>query len=217
MSVIKKHILPVLLISTSLLLWILLWDSLPEKIPVHWDMSGEINEYGDKVSAFFVMNGSMVVAYLTYISQSKVSTKMGDETSPQSGLGIITFVIIILFLANLAVLLLATGHDFSLTNSGSIIVLMVGVLFVAIGIIMQKKTHEINARFGRFPKPISNEEVRAKTQRLGGRLFVITGVITIVMAFISPSSQHNFFGVVIIILIFAPLIYSRMLYKKIKK
>ena len=56
---IKKN-LPKLIITSLITLipivvGLILWDKLPDQVPVHWDINGDVDDYATKTQAVFVM------------------------------------------------------------------------------------------------------------------------------------------------------------------
>jgi uncharacterized membrane protein len=69
----------------------------------------------------------------------------------------------------------------------------------------------------RTPWTLSSEDVWNKTHRLSGKLFMIVGLIMILGAFIPSRYFGLIFITIIIVLLFIPVVYSYLLYRKEKK
>ena len=50
-----KLIITSLIILIPIVIGLILWDKLPDQVPVHWNMSGEVDDYATKTQAVFAM------------------------------------------------------------------------------------------------------------------------------------------------------------------
>lgn len=62
---IKKN-LPKLIITSlitliPIIIGLILWDNLPDQVPVHWNINGEVDGFATKTQAVFVMPLVLVV------------------------------------------------------------------------------------------------------------------------------------------------------------
>ena len=48
-----KLIITSLIILIPIVIGLILWDKLPDQVPVHWNMSGEVDDYATKTQAVF--------------------------------------------------------------------------------------------------------------------------------------------------------------------
>jgi uncharacterized membrane protein len=66
----------------------------------------------------------------------------------------------------------------------------------------------------RTPWTLENDKVWRETHRLGGRLFVLAGLMTIVVGVLSPERGFWLMMVSIALAAFVPLVYSYVLWKR---
>jgi len=93
---------------------------------------------------------------------------------------------------------------------------MIGVLFIILGNYMGKI--KPNWFMGiRTPWTLSNEEVWNKTHRLGGKMFILLGLVMICGTFLPSETFWKAFTVSIVIILLIPMIYSYLLYRKLKE
>ncbi len=93
---------------------------------------------------------------------------------------------------------------------------LVGIMFIVLGNYMSKI--KPNWFMGiRTPWTLSSEEVWNKTHRLGGKLFILTGVVMILMNFFPVSWRMPVLFAMIIALVAGTFIYSYVLYAKEEK
>ncbi|MBR0326701.1 MAG: DUF1648 domain-containing protein, partial [Clostridia bacterium] len=60
---IKKLIISSVVILLPILVGVLLWDKLPEELPLHWNVSGEVDDYGSKEFVVFGMPFIMLAGH----------------------------------------------------------------------------------------------------------------------------------------------------------
>jgi uncharacterized membrane protein len=102
-------------------------------------------------------------------------------------------------------------------NVSSIVIWMISLMFIGLGVILPKLKR--NFMFGiRTGWTMSSDEVWDKTHKLGGILFILLGVITILLLFVLPL-QTLFFTFIILTVLVAIILafYSYYVYRKVKK
>lgn len=203
-----KAILIVAMFGLSLALL----PSLPERVPIHWNVEGKIDGYGDRnFGAFFVPVLSIVLAALfAFIPRLDPKKKNYEQFMKAWEIFQIAFLIFMLYLHSITLYL--TFHpEQSMTP---FMLIGIGILFVVMGNYMGKVRQ--NYFFGiRTPWTLDNEEVWNKTQRLGGWCFVISGLLFLINAYFQTLIVIQFF-VSIIIAAVIPIVYSYVIYKRIK-
>ena len=188
------------------------------RIPIHWNAYGEIDGWASKTGALGFMVGISILMFLMmylmpYYSPwyRKYKERM-ERVVPR-----ICFILILFFT-------LLTGYSFLLaekeTQLAGInpVLFMIGLLFIMLGNILPKvpKNFFIGIK---TPWTLVNDEVWQKTHRLGGWLFVISGLIMLLKSIV-PSSYRSFQTVSMILtmgIVLYPIVYSFILYKKIKQ
>ena len=58
-----------------ILIGLLLWDRLPEQVPIHWDINGEVDNWGSKNFAVFGLTGLMAACHLLCVFASSADPK----------------------------------------------------------------------------------------------------------------------------------------------
>lgn len=188
-----------------------IWNGLPESIPIHWNASGEIDGYGNKNSLILV---PILLPLLTYIILSivpKIDPKkkidnMGNKYNT------ITF-IITLFMSVLALFILYSSKSQTLTNP-NIIFILLGLLFAVLGNFM--KTFKPNYFIGiRTPWTLESETVWKKTHILGGKIWLIGGLLLVCFSVIfNKQLNATLFVITTVMMTLIPTIYSYLEFKK---
>lgn len=192
---------------------IFIYQYLPDTVPGHWNLSGEIDRYDKKemvfVTALLPLILHLLMVFLPNLDPKKASYLKHEKAYAMFQIAIVIFLVAI----HWVVLASALGYD---VNTGKFVRIGLGILFVIIGNYMSQIRH--NYFFGiKNPWTLANEEVWTKTHRLGGYGFILSGIF----AFLSIFLQNAVAFKVMMIGIFGPLIgvniYSYWLYQKIKK
>ncbi len=190
-----------------------IWNQLPDKLPMHWNIKGEIDRYGDKIEIMIPLLIPLFV-YLIFLIIPKIDpknklNKMGNKFQNLK-------VLITILMSVLSLFAIYTIKNQSLTNPNYII-LIVGVLYIIMGNYF--KTIKANYFIGlRTPWTLENETVWKKTHKLGGILWFIGGII-VVMSSLLLNKQHNvtLFITITIIITVIPIIYSYIIFPKRNK
>jgi uncharacterized membrane protein len=207
----KKEI-PFLLIAKLPFIYLaFIWNNLPDRIPMHWNGSGEIDRYGDKkelVLMLFLLTG---ITYFVFLVIPKIDPKqklqnMGNKLNNLR-------LILGIFMSALALGIVYSTQQKS-SNPGFLFVI-IGLLFAFLGNYF--KTIKPNYFIGiRTPWTLENEEVWKKTHLLGGKLWFVGGLL-MATTFVLPNKIqfYTFMGITAVITII-PIVYSYLAFKKIK-
>jgi len=190
------------------------WNQLPEKVPMHWNIKGEIDRFGDKTELILIPILLPLLIYIILLVIPKIDpknklNKMGNKLQNIK-------VLLTIFMSVLALFIIYSAKNQSLTNPNYII-LGIGVLFIILGNYF--KTIKPNYFLGiRTPWTLESENVWKSTHKLAGKLWFLGG-IAIVFASMILNPQMNFtvFLSITAIITVIPLVHSYMLYKKEQK
>lgn len=203
-----KLIITSLIILIPIVIGLILWDKLPDQVPMHWNAQGEVDGYGTKFQAVFLMPLVLVAFQWICVLGTSLDPKKQNINDK-----IFTFVLwiipVISLLCNSMVFATALGHKVSVEI---IMPLFMGALFVIIGNYMPKCKQSYTVGI-KLPWTLDNEENWNKTHRLAGFLWVIGGVIIMATAFLGA---FWLFFIVLIPMVIVPFVYSYLLYKKNK-
>jgi len=208
----NKRLIPRLMIITSIILWAIFFNQLPDQVPMQWGVDGSVNWYGSKKIAFLINNGALIFTYLLLYILPKIDPKRKNYQQFSRSYRITFYTVIgILFIINLFVLFTSLGHQLKLHF---FIPILVGLLMIIMGNYMQ--TFKPNWFIGiRTPWTLSNKEVWRKTHRLGSKIFILLGFILILMPFVPETLVFPAILISTIIGVLIPIGYSYYLYQKI--
>ncbi len=190
------------------------WPQLPEQVPLHWNMKGEIDRYGSKWELLMIPFLLPVLTYLIFLVVPNIDpkdklNKMGKK------LGSIKFLLTTL-MSILALFIIYSVKNASLANP-NYIVLLIGVLYVILGNYF--KTIKPNYFIGiKTPWTLENETVWKATHQLAGKMWLVGGII-IVLSSLLADKQTNFilFIAITVIISMVPIAYSYLKFNNLKK
>lgn len=207
---IKKN-LPKLIITSiitliPIIIGIILWDKMPEQVPVHWNINGEVDGFATKTQAVFVMPLVLVAVHWICVLGTNLDPKKQNISDKVFTL-VLWIIPVLSLLCNSFVYTTALGHN---VNVEVIMPLFMGALFVVIGNYLPKCKQSYTLGI-KLPWTLNDEENWNKTHRLAGFLWVICGVIIMATAFLGVSWL---LFVLLIPMVIVPTVYSYLLYKK---
>jgi uncharacterized membrane protein len=189
-----------------------LYPSLPATIPTHWGPSGAPDAWSTKSFASVFAEPLMALGlYALFVVIPFFDPKRANIIRSKKAYGVILDAVIALTLVVFgASMAAAFDHSFPVDR---IVLGGVGVLFIVIGNLMT--TVKRNFTMGvRFSWTVMDDVVWAKTNRLGGYLFIGSGVIAILGVFVpAPWNIAAILGPALLML---PVlyVYSWRLYKQ---
>ena len=162
------------------------WMRLPEgaQMPVHWNAAGEIDRYGTKFEGLLLLPviSGLIAVTLAFIPLFE--PRQGNLLRSAKPY-VITCAATLLFMLCLhaAMILTALGKPVSVPRA---IFAATGVLFIVIGNFFGKVRS--NYFFGiRTPWTLSSELSWNKTHRLGGRLFMLFGLVVLLTGLLASE------------------------------
>lgn len=211
MNKVRADIISLLFVFSAIAVAAILYPSLPEQIPTHWNAQGEVDGYMKKPGGVIIMPAMAVFTFVIMKLIPVISPKgfRIDEFSDVFGALQVTLVGFMSIVAIL-VLMEARGLDVRINE---MIISGIGLLFVIIGNYLGRvrKNFFIGIR---TPWTLASDEVWNRTHRIGGRLFILSGVIIWIGAILRLPLTWTVGVAVGLVLI--PVVYSYFLYRKIE-
>ncbi len=211
MNKIRADIISSLFIIATLVVAAILYPSLPEMIPTHWNAQGEIDGYMKKPGGVLMMP-AMALATFIIMKIIPVISPKGFRTDKFSDVIGVLQVTLVGFMSIVAILVLLEAHGLNVLIN-EVIIAGVGLLFVVIGNYLGKvrKNFFIGIR---TPWTLASDEVWNRTHRMGGKLFMLSGVIIWLGALLRLPLTCTVGVAVGLVLI--PVVYSYFLYRQIE-
>lgn len=189
------------------------WEVIPENVPLHYNLSGEADDWGSKNNLIGLSVIIPICLYLLllaaiYIDPKKKIADMGTKYHQ------------IRLVSSLLIACVIFTFLYSIINNtnnlGDYLYIIVGTMISLFGnlFLNLKQNYFIGIR---TPWALENETVWRHTHRMAGKLWFFGGLIMVIANLIPQlKSQAKFISIVIIVsLVIIPIVYSYIEYKKI--
>lgn len=198
-----------------MILTIVFYEKLPQKIPMHWNMEGKIDRMGDKFPGAFILPLIILAMPVLMGVLPKIDPKRANyKLFGNSYYAIKLYTILILVCINLFILFTSLG--FSVLRMDTFIKIMVGVLIAVLGNVMPKLKQNYFAGI-KTPWTLASEEVWFAVHRIAGIMWFAAGVLMIILGFIPGAVSAMIYIAIIPVVAIYPIVYSYFAYKKLSK
>lgn len=206
----KTTLVVVGLIFLSFILSIYFYPQVPEQMATHWDSQGEVNGYMSKLWGLFftpvVITG---IAALFLVIPRIDPKKENIEKFRKYYNGFVIIFLLFMVAVHVQILLWNVGIHIS---PNIVFPAGTGLLFFYMGILIENA--ERNWFVGiRTPWTLSSDRVWKKTNRLGGKLFKLAGIVAISGTFF-PKYAILFIVVPVLLVAVFMVVYSYYEYIK---
>ena len=209
---IKKEIPIITVVALPFIYLAYIWNKLPEKVPIHWNIKGEIDRFGNKSELLLIPILLPLLIYIILLIIPKIDPKnrirkMGNKYQQMK-------ILLTTFMSILALFIIYSAKNQSFANN-NYIVLLIGLVYIILGNYL--KFIKVNYFIGiRTPWTLESEIVWEKTQKLGGKIWFIGGILIVFLSLLLDKQlAFILFIIITVIIIVTPVIYSYLLYKKI--
>ena len=212
----KKNKLKVIISSIAILLPMLfglvMWDQLPDTMTTHWGADGNADGFSGKVFAVFGLPAIILVLHCVCVLFTLFDKKQ-KEQNPKA-LGMIFWILPVVSLFTNGIMYRAAfGKEF---NMEWFMPALLGAMFIYMGNYLPKvkQTRTLGIK---VPWALHNEENWNKTHRLGGKVWVVGGLIMLFSIFLPLTAMVWVMVCVISAMVIIPTVYSYYIYKQHKK
>jgi uncharacterized membrane protein len=213
METLRQYWLTWVLVAVTLLAPALVYDRLPDSLPIHWNARGEIDGWMAKPLGAFLL--PLVSAFVSLVSALAPSwSPKGFEMNPVARFypTMVAAVAATLLYLTIQLLRAAMGVPVAMTHHA---VGIVGLVFVVIGNYLGKSTR--NFFFGiRTPWTLASDAVWERTHRFAAPLLVAGGFVMLGSAVFDAISLPLVLAIVVVIVV-APVLQSFLFWKKLDK
>ena len=222
----RANRISLVLVGISILVLPLVWAMLPDgQWPIHWDLQGNVNGYGGRgmaVAALSIMALTMLSLHALFWWLPRLEglrDSLRQSTRAYAAVWIATMgFLLVMHVATVWLmwhLASRSGATMPLDLTDNFlrwVCVAVGGLFAVIGNLFGKIRH--NAVFGiRTPFTLTSRRAWERTHRVGGPLFVVTGVLMIVVALVKPTAAIVTITVLPLVLVLGLTVYSYRIWK----
>lgn len=207
----KKELPLITIVLLPFIYLVYIWNQLPEQVPMHWNIKGEIDRYGDKVELLIIPILLPLLVYLIFLVIPKIDpknklNKMGSKFHKIK-------VLVTIFMSILALVIIYSARNQSFSNP-NYTVLLIGILYIILGNYL--KTIKSNYFIGiRTPWTLEDERVWKETHKLGGKMWFIGGILIVLSSMVLDQKTNLILFLIITgIITIIPIIYSYIRFKK---
>lgn len=202
-----------MLLFLSLIAAMIVYPKMPDQVPIHWNVNGEIDDYGSREFGTFFLPVLNIIMYVLFLVLPKIDPKRENYRKFNSSYLLIRYSLHLFF-----ILLFGLTAAVSLgypVNIGKWVAAGVAVLFIVMGNIMGRVRHNYFVGF-KFPWTLANEEVWKRTHQFGAKAMVSGGIASLI-GLIFTNGSMSF--IILMAGIISPMIlttgYSYLIYKRI--
>ena len=185
---------------------LLLWDRLPDRIPAHWGMGGEVDGWSSKGFAVFAMPALMLGIQLLCFFVTASDPKRGNIR--RKYLSMVLWIIPVLSVMTSCIsYAVALGAQIRVEQ---VIPGFIGLMFVIIGNYMPKFQQSYTMGI-RLPWTLSSEENWNRTHRFGGKIWALGGIGVLFCTLMGWGIASI---AILAVVVIVPTVYSYVLYRK---
>ena len=212
MNELKKDWHLILLILVPIVYLMYMYDTLPDTVPIHWNIKGQVDGYGSKgmlwIPAWIPLVSYLLFSFIPKMQSSQALKQMGKKYHK------IKWVMVSFLTLTMLYLFYLIGHD--KTFSTDLMFATMGVFFLLMGNYF--KTIRINYLIGiRTPWTLKNESVWKKTHVLAGQVWFAGGLIIVMHSLFGVEAWRPYvFFFIIIMMLFIPMVYSYVIFHQLE-
>ena len=202
-------ILSCIILVAPMIFGMIVWNKLPESMPIHWGVNGEVNGWSSKPFAVFVLPLLILAIHGVCIFASRKDFRNKKQSPKVMGL-VLWICPLLSVMANSLTYAVALGKEI---NVLFVVSLTMGALFVLIGNYLPKCQQ--NRMVGiRIIWTLKNEANWNATHRFAGKVWVIGGLLLMASSLLPYSILPWVMIALLVVFIGLPVLYSYRFHKK---
>ena len=202
-------ILSCIVLLSPIIFGMIVWNKLPESMPIHWGVNGEADRWSSKPFAVFVLPLLILAIHGICIFASRKDFR--DKKQSPKVMGLVLWICPLLsVMANSLTYAISLGKEI---NVLFVVSLTMGALFVLIGNYLPKCQQ--NRTVGiRIIWTLKNEANWNATHRFAGKVWVIGGLLLMASSLLPYSILPWAMIALLVVFISLPVLYSYRFYRK---
>ena len=204
-----------LCVAAALVASAALYSRLPDQLPTHWNLQGQVDDYGSKQWAAFLVPGLLAGMFVLFLAIPWLSPKRFEVDSFRSTYWFIALVVTVA-MSYVHGLILWAGVSGQVDIARALLAGLL-IMFGLIGNVLGKVRRNFWVGV-RTPWTIASERVWNDTHRLAARSFVVAALVGLLI--LLPPIPVSVASVAVFGLIMAaalgPAFYSLWLYKRLQ-
>jgi uncharacterized membrane protein len=211
MSTRTTLIIVTILIVASTLAGLLIWNRLPEPMASHWGVDDQVNGYMSKFWGVFLMPVITIVMLIMFLVVPSIDPLKANIAQFRDYFN--SFIaLMVAFMVYIYGLTLAWNLGYTSFRMSTAMLPAMGLLFIFVGVMVGKAKR--NYFIGiRTPWTLSSDKVWEETHRVGGKLFIASGVLALLGAFF-PDYAFWFIMVPVMGTALFTVVYSYIVFQR---
>lgn len=213
MKIITRYWVAIAFVTLQFVLARALYGHLPDPVPTHWGVHGQVNGWMPKPLGAYVqaLAGALVAVILIAVPRlsprgfSMASFETIYPTLVAAVTGLLLYVSVVTLLA-------ATGEP---VNVLAYVMAGLGVFVAVLGNFMGKVTRNFFVGI-RTPWTLASDTNWERTHRFAGRVFVVGGALTLALALAAPQRLVALL-VLLAVTFLSPVVYSYVLWRVLEE
>jgi uncharacterized membrane protein len=176
--------IPAILILAAVIITIAVYPRLPEQIPTHWSMSGEVNGWSNRLWGAWMLPLIMAVVWLFMRAIPHIDPRKANYEK-FSGMydALVILILAFMLLMHVVVLLSATGNVIRMDR---VVMPATGIFIAIMGVLLPRAQPNWFVGF-RTPWTLTSDLSWERTHKAGGALFIALGLLVVASTFIAPE------------------------------
>lgn len=213
-TTIRKELPAIVVALLPVTYLVFIWHTLPQTVPMHWNLNGVIDDYGSKTNLIWMSLLMPFIAYGILLLASSIDPKgsmqrMGNKLQNLK-------LLLTTFMSVLALWILYITKQQTIGNMNTVMIVS-GVLLIILGNYF--KIMPPNYFIGiRTPWTLENKATWKETHKLAGWLWFTGGILIVILGFTLNAKVASVANISIIAVIgLVPVVFSYFFYRKQKK
>ncbi len=206
----KKYIVPIIVILFSVILSVFFYSVLPISMASHWNGQGIVDGYSSRLFNVLFFPILQIFLFLLFIFIPKVDPKWKSIREFEGKFNLfISSILIFMLLLQLEVFLWNIGIKIAIEI---VVPILIGFLFIVASQLIRnaKQNYTIGIR---TPWTLHSERVWNKTHVLGAKLFLVSGILSILSGVFTKYSLIIVIGSVLLSTLIL-FVYSYLEYRR---
>src|SRR5215469_14954300 len=201
-----------LIIVVQILISLVTYPFLPDIVPTHWNVAGQVDAYAPKWVNAVLFPAVSLDMYVLVRLLVAIGPRLGSQ-GRWANQGIVNLILVGVLLFMLVLQLTATAIALGMPVDISFVMnLSLSVLLIFVGNYMGKLRRNFWAGI-RTPWTIVSEVSWERTHRLGGWLFVVGGLLGVIMSFVPPLRYWGIMTILVLVIVIL-VVYSYVVYQR---
>lgn len=191
-----------------------IYPSLPDIIPIHFNIEGKADGYGGKTTLIFITTLLSLVGagcYLLIKNLPKIDPKKTAGQSPERFTKMAITLVVFMCALNIIITYSAINQSVNISKN---MLPLIGLLFAFLGNYMQniKANYFVGVR---TPWTLENDDNWRETHLLASKMWLIGGILITLVTLVTPAKfGFIFFMSITAIISLVPVIFSYRYFKK---